>query len=345
MKKILLIGLALVLLGAAIVGWIFLGPGTAFTGKKEYLYISSKAATKEAVLDSINANNIVKNQSAFNFLAERLNYWDRIRPGRYEVDKGTSLLTLVRMLRNGRQTPVNIVITKLRTKEQLARLVGNKLEFDSTEMLQFLNDEDSLNKFGVNTETAMFNVLPNTYTFLWNTTPKAVYQKLYNQRKKFWTEERKQKAQALGITPVQAYIIASIVEEETNYHNEKDTIASVYLNRLKKGMALGADPTIKFALKDFSIKWIRGDMLNVASPYNTYRNRGLPPGPICIPSEKTIDAVLAAPQTDYLFFVADSNFTGRHLFSVTYAEHLRKAKAFQAEDKRRREAREQQKPT
>ena len=121
---------------------------------------------------------------------------------------------------------------------------------------------------------------------------------------------------------------------------EKDTIASVYINRLRSGMPLGADPTIKFALKDFSITWVRGEMLDVISPYNTYRNKGLPPGPICTPSKKTIDEVLKAPPTSYLYFVASSAFNGTHLFSNTYAEHLLKAKAYQVEDKRRREAKE-----
>jgi UPF0755 protein len=244
------------------------------------------------------------------------------------------------MLRNGTQADVKLVITKLRTKEDFARLAGNRLEFDSTKMWKFLNTNDSLSKFGVDSSTSMYHILPDTYTFLWNTTPASVYQKLYNESKKFWNDERKASAQALGLSPLQAYTLASIVEEETNAAEEKDTIASVYLNRLKAGMPLGADPTIKFALKDFAIKWIHGEMLSVSSPYNTYQNKGLPPGPICTPSKATINEVLKAPQTPYFYFVASSAFNGTHLFSATYAEHLVKAKAYQAEDKRRREAKE-----
>lgn len=345
MKKIIWIVLIILVVTGLAAAWIFLGPATGFKEKKEYLYISSGAATKEAVMDSLEKNNIITNTGAFNFLANRLGYWDKIKPGKYEISKGDGLLEIVRRLRNGVQSPVNLVITKIRTKEDLARMVGNRFECDSAQMIAFLNSPDSLRKYGNNAETAMWSVLPDTYTYYWNTTPQKIYQKLYDEAQKFWTQERKNKAEKLGLTPQQAHVIASIIEEETNYHEEKDTMASVYINRYRRNMPLGADPTIKFALKDFSLKWIGGDMLNVASPYNTYRNTGLPPGPICTPSRKTIDAVLDAPQTDYLFFVANSNFSGSHLFSATFQEHMAKARAFQQEDKRRRELKNSQNST
>ncbi|MEI6945758.1 endolytic transglycosylase MltG [Paraflavisolibacter sp. H34] len=329
MKKIILLLLVLLLLGAAIVGWIFLGPATGFSERKQVLYISSHAATKRAVIDSLQQRAIVKNTSFFTLLADQLDYWKNIKPGKYEVPKGTSLLSLVRMLRNGRQTPVNLVITKLRTRADLARLAGSRFEFDSAVMLQFLITPDSLRSFSIDPATSMALVLPDTYTFFWNTTPHKVYQKLAEESAKFWTAERKAKAGRLGLTPVQAYTLASIVEEETNAQAEKGNIASVYLNRVKTGMPLQADPTIRFALNDFSIKRVYGAHLDVESPYNTYRNNGLPPGPICTPSRKTIDAVLNAPETPYLYFVADSSFNGTHVFSTTYDEHLKKAKAYQ----------------
>jgi UPF0755 protein len=340
MRRILLIVFLAVFLGIIAIVWIFLGPGTGFSTSKQTLYISSKAPTKEAVLDSLKKHDIIKNETAFNFLASRLGYWKTIRPGKYEFTKGTSLLSIVRRLRNHRQTPVPFVIIKFRTKEDFARITGNKFEFDSTDMINFLNSNDSLAAFNADSETAMWNILPDNYTFFWNTTPGAVYRKMYQTSKKFWTEERKSKAADHGLTPVQAYILASIVEEETNNNKEKDTIASVYLNRMNKGVPLAADPTIKFALKDFGIRWIHGGMLDVQSPYNTYKRKGLPPGPICTPSKKTIDAVLNAPSTTYLFFVANSNFKGTHLFSTTFKEHELKAKAYQEEDKRRREEKE-----
>lgn len=338
MKKLLLVLLALVVIGAAAAAFVFLGPATGFSGGKEYLYIRTKAATKEAVLDSMKKNELMTRDWAFNLLAKKYGYWSNIKPGRYEIKNGASVVDIFRMLKNGTQSPVSFTFNKLRTKKDLARMAGRRLEFDSTEMMAFLNNADSMARYNATPETALWNLLPDTYEYFWNTTPSKVYSKLAGESKKFWNEERKQKAAALNLTPIQVYIIGSIVEEETNAQQEKDTIASVYINRLRRGMPLGADPTIKFALQDFSINWIRGDMLNVSSPYNTYRNKGLPPGPICTPSRKTLDAVLSAPATNYLYFVANSNFSGTHLFSATYAEHLEKARAFQQEDKRRREA-------
>jgi UPF0755 protein len=330
MRRILLVIFLAVFLGAVIVAWIFLGSGTGFSENRKALYIGSAATTKEAVLDSLRARKIVSNETAFLFLANRLGYWDKIRPGKYEFTKGTSLLTIVRTLRNGSQTPVKLSFSKLRTREDLARLAG-RFECDSAAMMTFLSSPDSLRSFDVAPEQAMTLVIPDTYTFNWNTTPRRIYRKLADVAAGFWTPDRVSKARALNLSKAEAYTLASIVEEETNANAEKGTIASVYLNRLHKGMALGADPTVKFALRDFTLKRIYEKHLAVSSPYNTYRNKGLPPGPICTPSRKTLDAVLAAPTTNYLFFVASPSFNGTHEFSATYAEHLAKAKLYQQE--------------
>jgi UPF0755 protein len=281
-------------------------------------------------MDSLRTNKIIKHERIFSLLADRFNYWQSIKPGKYEIKKGSSLLSIIRMLRNGQQTPVNLVITKLRTKEDLARLAGSRFEFDSAQMMAFLNNADSLKKYNIDPERSMALVLPDTYTYFWNTTPAKVYKKLAEESERFWTAERKQKAQSQGLDPVQAYTLASIVEEETNASAEKGNIASVYLNRISKGMPLQADPTVKFALKDFGLKRIYQKHLEVESPYNTYRNRGLPPGPICTPSRKTIDAVLNSPKTEYVYFVASPKFDGTHDFSVTYDEHLQKAREYQS---------------
>ena len=194
-------------------------------------------------------------------------------------------------------------------------------------MLRF--DYDSLQQFGVSPEHVMTLVLPDTYTYFWNTNPEKILQKLADETEKFWTDERKHKATLHGLSPIQAHILASVVEEETNASAEKGNIASVYLNRIRIGMPLQADPTVKFALKDFGLKRIYEKHLMVESPYNTYRNTGLPPGPICTPSKATIDAVLNAPRTNYLYFVASSEFNGTHVFSATYEEHLKKAREYQ----------------
>ncbi|MDQ6812406.1 MAG: endolytic transglycosylase MltG, partial [Bacteroidota bacterium] len=169
-----------------------------------------------------------------------------------------------------------------------------------------------------------------TYTMYWNTSPGKIFRRLKSEKENFWQKnDRLAKAQKLGFTPEQVYTIASIVEEETNQQDEKGNVASVYINRYESGMALGADPTIKFALNDFSLKRIYEKHLQVISPYNTYKNRGLPPGPICTPSSKTIDAVLNAPKTDYMYFVAKADFSGHHTFSSNYTEHLQHAREYQ----------------
>ena len=337
MKKLLWILLVLLIIGGAIAGWIFFGPATGFSSNEKSLYIRSNVATKKAIMDSLVINKIITNETAFEFLANKFDYWKNIKPGKYDIKKGSSLLAIFRVLRNGRQSPVNFTINKIRTKNDLAEMVGRKFECDSTAMLNFLNSDDSLKKFDTSPELAITNILPDTYKYFWNTYPSGIYQKFYDASKKFWNEERIQKAQALGLSPAQVYILASIIEEETTNDKEKDTIASVYLNRLNSSTKLlQADPTVKFAVKDFALKRIAGEILNVESPYNTYRTPGLPPGPICTPSRKTIDAVLNPAKTNYMFFVANTRLNG-HLFSVTFDEHIKKAAQYREEDKLRRE--------
>jgi UPF0755 protein len=263
-------------------------------------------------------------------VAGRLDVWERLKPGRYKIEKGQSILGIAKMLRNNKQSPVNLVINKVRTKEDLAKVIGKSFEADSTDVLEFLNNSDSLGGLHVNEDTWMTVIIPNTYTLFWTTAPSKILRRLKSESESFWDKKnRKQKAEEMGFSPTQVLTIASIVEEETNKNDEKGNIASVYINRYHKGMPLGADPTVKFALKDFSIKRVLYNHLQVQSPYNTYRNQGLPPGPICTPSTKTIDAVLNAPKTDYLFFVAKSDFSGYHTFTTNFADHIKYAKEYQ----------------
>ena len=330
MKRMLLILSGLLLLIAIICAWLLFGSGTAFNEKSKSLYVYTGKATKQAVLQGLEEGNFLKRLSVFSIVANRLDVWARLKPGKYEIEKGTSILSIAKMLRNNQQTPVKLVINKLRTVENMAHLVGKNFEIDSTQVLSFLQNTDSLAKLGVDTNTVLTFIIPNTYEFYWSTSTGKIFKKLSDERDAFWKRNnRTEKAAAMELTPNQVYTIASIVEEETNKNDEKGNVASVYINRYHKGMPLGADPTIKFALKDFSLKRIYFKHLSVQSPFNTYRNKGLPPGPICTPSTKTIDAVLNAPKTDYLFFVAKSNFNGYHTFSTTYAEHKKNAGIYQ----------------
>lgn len=326
-KKLILVLLVILLAGAAFIGWRFFMSNTAFSEKSKYLYIRTGHANYEEVFQTIKDSQFVKNPGSFDFLAHRMDLPEKIKPGRYEIQKGMSLSELVRMLRNGRQSPVNLIITKLRTKENLAALIGRKFECDSASVMEYISNQDTLSAYGFDTNTIMATIYPNTYTYFWNTTPSAIFRKLFAEYKSVWTPERVQQAAALGLTPVKAYILASIIEEETRNNSEKDTMASVYLNRYNAGMPLQADPTVKFALRDFGLKRIYEKHLTVESPYNTYRHTGLPPGPICTPSLITLDKVLQSPKTKYLYFVVSPDLT-RHIFTENYRDHLVYARQF-----------------
>ena len=328
LKRIIFTLIVIALVIIAIVGR-FLFSNTSFDEKSKFLYIHTGETSQEQVMKSLQEEKMIRNPKSFEFLATQMDVWKNVRPGRYEIKNGTGLLDIARMLRNGKQSPVNLVITKVRTKENLASLIGKKFETDSAQIIAFLNNQDTLSKYQLDTNTVMTAVFPNTYTYLWTTPPSGIFKKLFAEYKKVWNEDRKRKADSLGFTPASAYVLASIIEEETTNDKEKGMIASVYLNRLSKNMHLGADPTVKFALRNFGLKRIYEKHLAVESPYNTYRNKGLPPGPICTPSVVTLDQVLNAPKTDYLFFVAKKDFTEGHVFTSNYQDHLKYAREYQ----------------
>lgn len=346
MLRIFVIVLIVIALAVVAIVARFFFSNTAFDEKSKFLYIHTGKANKEEVMKAVRDEELFSNPVSFDIVATQMDVWPSLKPGRYEVKNGTSLFGFARMLRNGQQSPVNLVITKLRTKENLASLIGKKFEADSASIISYLNNPDSLKNYGLDTNTVMTAVFPNTYTYLWNTTPTAIFKKLFAEYKKVWNDDRKRKAEAMGMTPVNAYILASIIEEETNNTQEKGLIASVYINRLAKNMHLGADPTVKFALRDFGLKRIYEKHLAIESPYNTYRKKGLPPGPICTPSLQTLDQVLNAPKTDYLFFVAKKDFTEGHVFTSKYQDHLKYAREYQQalnqqEQKKQKTAREE----
>jgi UPF0755 protein len=325
--------LFVLLIGLALLAWYWVNrAATDFSEDSRFFYIHSDSATYPEVLRKLESQSILRSTRVFRFLAGRNDYANHVHPGKYRINRGMSEWDVYRLLRSGRQEPVKLVINKFRTQEEFARFAGRQLECDSADITRYLRDADSMRVFGLDSFTAMTLVIPDTYQVFWNTSASSLIRRLNREREKFWTDERRGKAQALGLTPEQAYTLASIVEEETNKHDEKPRIASVYLNRLSRGMPLGADPTIKYALRDFGLKRIlfRHIDASASSPYNTYRNKGLPPGPICTPSRKSIDAVLQAEKTDYLFFCARPNFSGYHAFAADDKEHMRNAKAYQA---------------
>lgn len=283
-----------------------------------------------ALADSLAANKMIFEKPSFLLFAKLLNVENKIKPGKFLIKKNTSLLSLIRILRNNQQATVNLVLNKVRTRAELSKLVGNTLSVDSITAAKFFNNNDSLAPFGTDTTQLLTLFLPNTYTMYWSTSLAKLMQKMKDQHTQFWNNNnRKAKAEKLGMTTNQVYTLASIVEEECNYDSDKSLIASVYQNRLHKNMRLQACPTIKFAMQDFTLTRIYEKYLTNPSPYNTYRNTGLPPGPICTPSPSTIDLVLNAPKTAYLYFVAKADFSGYHHFSATFEEHSKFAKEYQ----------------
>lgn len=304
------------------------GPNTGRLTKGEFLYVHT-GSDYEQLKQSLSEGAFISDMWSFDLMARQLSLPSRVHPGKYKISAGMSNFKIIRMLRSGRQTPVKLTIHKLRTKHDLVKLISANLEADSNSVRNLLQDPSYLSQYQLDTNTAMCAILPDTYEFWWNTTADKAFKKIAKNYTRFWDNDRKEAASRHGLTPAEATIIASIVEEETNYANDKPLIASVYLNRKNKGMRLQADPTVKFAVGDFTIRRIAGPMLDNPSPYNTYKYAGLPPGPICTPSPGTINAVINAPKTTYLYFCAKEDFSGRSNFATTYDEQLKNARAYQ----------------
>ena len=305
----------------------FLGAKVDIIEEKTNLYIYPNT-TKSEVVKTIESQNIIINSVAFKFYSLVFNY-KTVHSGCYEIEKGLSVGRLVHKLAKGRQTPIKLVLGKSRTKEEFAETIDNDLAFSKKELLSKMNDNEFLKSFGVDSITVLSLFIPNTYEVYWNITIDDFFKRMGVEQDRFW-RKREDKLKAIGYNKFEVLTIASIVEEETNMNDEKPIVAAVYINRLKKGMPLQADPTIKFALGDFTIKRIVGKMLGVESPYNTYRNLGLPPAPICIPSIASIDAVLNYEKNDYLFFCAREDFSGYHNFTSDIKEHYANARKYQA---------------
>lgn len=273
----------------------------------------------------------------FNTLAGLTGYYDHIRPGRYDIGSGASTLEVFRALRNGSETPLNVTIPLVRTIDDLTEFLGKELEPSAADFQRALTDSASLKKLGLTAENAISLFIPNTYELYWSTSAEAFVERMKHENDAFWTKERTDCIGAITptATKADAITLASIVEQETQYAPERPNVAGMYINRLHQHMPLQADPTVKFALGDFTIRRITGEHLKVESPYNTYRVEGLPPGPICIPSVSSIEAVLHYAHHNYLYMCAKEDFSGSHNFAATYSEHMANAARYrEALDKR-----------
>lgn len=255
-------------------------------------------------------------------------YSSKVHAGSYLIDKHTHSLGLMLKLRGGRQDPIKLVIPVTHTMRHLAARLSTMLAADSATMAGAFYDKSLLDKFETDTFTVACLFIPNTYEVYWDITPENLLKRMKKEHDAFWTAEKTEKARRAGLTADEVYTLASVVEQESANEQERPMIAGMYLNRLHDGMKLQADPTVKFALQNFSLRRIMHNHLTVNSPYNTYQHTGLPAGPICIPSLNAINSVLNYSHHDYLYMCAKEDFSGTHNFAKTYAEHLQNAKKY-----------------
>jgi len=283
----------------------------------------------EDLLNILDRDSLLRNQNTFKKLASYMNLPNHVYPGKYLIPCGISNQNLIRRLRGRQQIPINVTFNNVRTLEELSGKVSQYVEFDSLSLLTLLKDSSYLATKGFTTENINTLFLPNTYQMYWGLTPENFIDRMMKEYKKFWNSDRIAQADSLGLSSLEVITLASIVEEETSKDDEKDEIAGVYLNRLEQGWKLQADPTVKMAVGDFTIRRVLNRHLKTDSPYNTYMYEGLPPGPIRMPSQKSIEAVLNPADHNYMFFCAKDDFSGYHAFARTNREHMKNARNFQ----------------
>jgi len=308
---------------------IFLPHELDITGKYTYVYIptGSDFHDMEKILYE---NGIISNTQMFEWVAEQKNLPKHIHPGKYRIERKMSLNRIINLLRSGEQTPIRLTINShIRFVRQIAGIAGKKLETDSAAIMDEIYRRNFMAAEGFNRYTIVGMFLPNTYEFFWNTSASGFLDRMKKEYDKFWNQERLQKAKSLKMSPQEIITLASIVQLEILKSDEKKRIAGVYINRLKKGMLLQADPTVIYANGNFDVRRVTREMTKIDSPYNTYKYTGLPPGPICVPALSTIDAVLNYEHHDYIYFCAKDDFSGYHSFAKTLAQHNQNARRYQ----------------
>ena len=312
--------------------WLYqtvMSPNVRTTDGKDIELFIPTGSDYEQVKDILQEANFIVNEKSFNWVAQKKELPANVHPGHYVVKNGISNNQLVNMLRGGLQTPVKVKFNNIRDVDQLAGRIASQIEADSASIANLLHKQDYIEQLGFNKYTIPALFLPDTYEFYWNTDAEGFVIRMFQEYNKFWTEERKQQAQAQGLTPIQVSTLASIVNKETNMTDEMPRVAGVYLNRLKSNWLLQADPTLIFAWNDYSIRRVLDRHKEIDSPYNTYKYIGLPPGPICIPSIAAVKAVLNAEDHHYFYFCAKEDFSGYHNFAKTLSEHNRNAVRYQ----------------
>ncbi|HRO08406.1 MAG TPA: endolytic transglycosylase MltG [Saprospiraceae bacterium] len=330
MSKILRAGLTIAVIAGLIGLYLFFHyfRSNNFKGSEsKTIYIHSDA-TFDDVLQIMKDSNVLKDISTFRTVAQLRNYDTSVKPGKYILKPGMNNQQIAGKLRSGDQDPQKVTINNIRMISDLAGKASRYFESDSITFLNYLKDPEVAASLGYNQDNFLTMFIPNTYEMFWTSTPESFVKRMKKEYDNFWTQDRINKLTANNLTPTEAYIIASIVEKESNYTPEKPVIAGVYLNRLHAGERLQADPTVVFAMGDFSIQRVLYTHLKTDSPYNTYLNTGLPPGPICMPSMASLEAVINVDKHKYMFFCARPDNSGIHVFAETYQEHLKNADNF-----------------
>jgi UPF0755 protein len=307
----------------------------ALEAEQEIVYIPT-GSDFEFVLEELEQRGIIENQRSFRWVARKKEYDKNVKPGRYKIRNGLSNNDLVNMLRLGKQDPVMVVFNNVRSLDQLAGRVAPYFEADSADFADYLSGSELPAKYGFEAATFTSMFIPETYEFFWNTSPEDFTERMKREHDKFWDGERDRKAKKLDMTREEVVTLASIVDEETLFDDENARVAGLYLNRLEGGIPLQADPTLKFALGDFARQRILNKDKEIDSPYNTYKYRGLPPGPITIPSVSAIDGVLDHEKHQYLYMCAKADFSGYHAFARSYSQHMKNARQYQRELNKRR---------
>lgn len=298
------------------------------TGNKDYLYIPTGSDFKD-VYSIISSENMVKDTLSFLNAAQNMDYPVKVKAGRYRLTKDMSNRSLINMLKAGNQEPVKISFQNVRLKHTLAGMISKKIESDSASISQLLDSAAFVEKYGFNTDNVYTMFIPNSYEVYWNSNPEKFFLRMHAEYLKFWNDQRKAKAAAINLSQSEVSILASIVDSEALNDSEMPRIAGLYMNRLHKGMRLEADPTVIFAANDFTIRRVLNKHLRINSPYNTYLNTGLPPGPITMPSINAIDAVLNYEKHDYIYMCAKEDFSGYHNYASNLTQHLQNARKFQ----------------
>ena len=293
------------------------------------LLLVKEGNTFKDVQQELHEGEFVQDLISFSFLAKLMNYDEQIKPGRYLLKRNMSNLRAIQLLKSGAQEPVRITFNNVRLVPELAEKITRNLGMTPQEFEASVVQFAMTNSYGLNKENILVMFIPNTYQVYYNIVPDALVKRMYQEYENFWTDERKAKAKKIGLTPTEVSILASIVQAESVRPDEAPTIAGLYMNRLKQGIPLQADPTLVFAVGDFTLKRILNVHKEIDSPYNTYKYAGLPPGPINMPEINSLEAVLDFKPSDYLYMCAKEDFSGRHNFTSDYQEHMNNAIRYQ----------------